>query len=304
MRYKFYLTFLSLYSCGLAVDKDDNNVFSQSRLFYKAVKESAVPAVTRPILSFPFDVVTIARQVTGESYSGILKAIKTEYRSLLMPVLKTHFIELTLRAQSTYFLYKYLMLQKKSLPADSYLNHPIISQLFISSAIAFSDVIFANPFERMKVAYIRKLDIPFISNNKLIFSDLIRNSSWLLQGAFLTFQTSFLHLNVFLTSNEFLKKLLFNKTDNLTFYESCIMGPIISAIQASVTFPLLTLRAQLHAENMRSLRNPITTFVFLQKLYKLGSLHTLYQGWSSRIIRGSLLASFDSYWVNNTSPQK
>ncbi|MBA4249527.1 MAG: hypothetical protein C0432_02010 [Candidatus Puniceispirillum sp.] len=301
MRYKFYLIFFCLYSYGFAVDKDGSNVISQSQLFYKAVKESTVPAVTRPIISFPFDFLTIGRQVTGDSYSGLFKAIKTVHRPILVPILKTHLVELTLRAQSTYFLYKYLMLQTKKLPENSYLKNPVVSQLFISAMISSTDIVFANPFERIKVAYIRKLDIPFIQNNRCDFSDCFRHRSWFFQGGLLTFQSSFLHLNVFLISNRILKQILFNKKDNLTFSESCIMGPIISAIQASVTFPLLTLRAQIHAENIRSLRSPVTTFLFIQKLYRSGSLHTLYHGWLSRIVRGSVLAGFDSYWINHTN---
>lgn len=260
--------------------------------------------MTRPIISFPFDTITKDKQVTGNTYAGIIKSLHSEHRSTLMSVFKTHFIELSLRAQSTYFLYKYLILEVSSLDPQSCLRHPVASQLAITSVMSFCDILFTNPFERMKVAYIRKLNIPFIQNSKLSLYDLYSNRSWVFQGSLLTFQSSFIHLNVFLTSNTFLKQWMFGKEKEVSFMEACMMGPLISTIQASVTFPLLTLRAQLHAERMRSVRSPLSVFMFVKQLYKNQQLMSLYNGWGSRVVRGSFMACFDSYWINYINSSK
>lgn len=297
-----FLILTSFEGAGYASKDEDDS--EHSSLVYKAFKESLVPIMTRPLVSFPFDVMTIGRQVTGDSYNYIFKGVAAEHRSVLMSIFKTHFIELTLRAQSTYFLYKYLTLSIQTLDSDSFLRHPVTSQLLTTFVMSSCDIFFTNPFERTKVAYMRKLDIPFMQNNGFNFYEIRKHRTWFFQGGALTFQSSFLHLNVFFGSNTFLKKALFNKQEEVTFQESCIMGPIIASIQASVTYPLLTLRALLHAERMRSPRNPVTMMWFLKNLYESNKMLTLYNGAGSRIFRGSLLACFDSYWINYNSSNK
>ena len=46
--------------------------------------------------------VTISRQVTGNSYAGIVKGFNTQYAPILSKVLKVHAVEMTLRS-SVYF---------------------------------------------------------------------------------------------------------------------------------------------------------------------------------------------------------
>ena len=90
-----------------------------------------------------------------------------------------------------------------------------------------------------------------------------------------------------------MKKLLFDKNQNITFTESLILGPIISTIQATVTFPLITLRTKLHA--LRLNNNNVS---LLQCIKQLPSYDNLYHGWRAKIARGTLMAIFDTYWIN------
>ncbi len=133
---------------------------------YKSIHDTAVPTITRPLMSAPFDMVTISRQVTGNSYAGIFKGFNTQYAPVLSKVLKVHAVEMTLRS-SVYFLYSYTTQQTKQWAPDLCAKYPFIPEFTAVSIIALCDLGFANPFERMKVCFMNKLPIPFYRDEKL-----------------------------------------------------------------------------------------------------------------------------------------
>lgn len=126
---------------------------------YQSIHDTAVPTITRPLMSAPFDMVTISRQITGNSYVGIVSGFNTHYAPVLSKVFKAHALEMTLRS-SVYFIYSYTTRQTKHYFPDLSREYPFLPELVAVSAIALCDLGFANPFERMKVCFINNIQIP------------------------------------------------------------------------------------------------------------------------------------------------
>lgn len=266
---------------------------------YKSIHDTAIPTITRPLISAPFDMVTISRQITGNSYAGIVAGFDTHYAPVLSKIFKAHALEMTLRS-SVYFIYSYTTRQTRQYFPDLSREYPFLPELVAVSAIALCDLGFANPFERMKVCFINNIPIPFYRNEKLVMSDLVKNREWLLKGGTLTVSSSAIHIGTFLTLNHHLKKILFKKEGALTFYESCVLGPVMSTVQTTVTYPLLTLRARLHAERFKVGQGDLSAFQYIRTLWHSNNLSSLYHGWRARVVRGTLMAIFDTYWINST----
>lgn len=266
---------------------------------YKVIQDTAVPTVTRPLMSAPFDMVTMSRQVTGDSYAGIFKRCNMQYAPILSKVFKAHAVEMTLRS-SVYFIYSYTTQQTKQCLPDLSKEYPLIPEFIAVSVISLCDIGFANPFERMKVCFMNNRPIPFYRNDKLVLPDLMKNREWLFRGGTLTVSSSAVHIGTFLTLNHHLKRILFKKDGALTLFESCILGPIMSTMQATITYPLLTLRARLHAERFKVGQADLSAFQYIKTLWHSNGLPGLYHGWRAKVIRGTLLAIFDTYWINST----
>ena len=170
-----------LFSTLYAKEADEFKTSPTPSNIYKAIHDTTIPTLTRPLMSAPFDMITISRQVTGNSYAGIVKGFNTQYAPILSKVLKVHSVEMTLRS-SVYFLYSYTTQQTKQCAPDLCAKYPLIPEITAVSIIALCDLGFANPFERMKVCFMNNLPIPFYRDEKLVLSDLVRNNEWLFRG--------------------------------------------------------------------------------------------------------------------------
>ncbi len=177
----------------------------------------------------------------------------------------------------------------------------MLPQAAATVVIAGSDVFCMNPFERAKVCLLNKRPIPFVCNGKLDWPMLFRSREWLFTGGTLTFQTSFVHVGIFLTLKHYISPLIV-KGDTPSFYESLQMGALIAAAQTAITYPLLTFRAKLHdqqAELFNAGKDRITTTRFFYELYRKNKLLLLYSGAMSRLVRGFVISTQDASALHN-----
>ncbi len=282
---------------------DEFNIQQKIQTTTSKLYNNITLAAKRCLVSLPFDCLIITRQVTGAPYSEISENLIRKNTSLTK-IFKVHFIETFLRAEMIYNLFPFVSRgTKECFPRFSEL-YPLAPSIAAATAIAIGDIVTANPFERVKVCYIRKLPIPFYSSDKFDFSEFAKSRKWLFTGGSVTFLSSFVHVGTFLTLNHHLKHWLFNKENALTFYESCLIGPIISTAQATISFPLLTFRAKLHAEQLEVLSRGIISISapqYFYQLYQTNMLPGLFYGWRARAARGTIMAMLDTYWLNQTA---
>lgn len=290
---------LCILTCTLTVYPTDDDLSVTRSKFYNNVTTGA----KRALVSVPFDFVTIVRQVTGSPYREIPSHfVKTSKK--LSHILSAHFIETALRAEMIYNLYPYTVSNTSNFFPEASLQNSIIPQIIAAATISMTDILCANPFERIKVCYINSLPLPFEQNGKISFSDIPKHRKWLFTGGTVTFLSSFTHIGTFLSLNYFNKKYLFEHEGPLTFREACLSGPIIAIAQATISYPFLTFRAKLHADQIKRAYfsgtgiSPIQHFM---TLVQNNTAYSLYYGWRARIIRGTVMAILDAYWINKTN---
>ena len=243
-----------------------------------------IPTITRPIISFPFDLFVIKKQlVPNKSYLDIFSSLKNE-NIILKKFLLIHWIELISKS-SVYSVYYYSNKYAKNFDISN--NYKFIPDLFSVSCIGLCDIFIINPFERIKVSILNNLDYKFRNNN------FFQNSKWLMVGASLTFTTSFLHVGTFITLNNLNKKIFGLENKKITISESILIGGFTSIVQSAITYPIISLRTKF--QNINLTQNINLKKYLLNKKNYIG----LYSGFTSRFLRGFLIVMFDTYWINN-----
>ncbi len=283
---------------AMCVDDNDKSTAFRSSAIYKAFSENIKNGLVRPLITLPFDVVTLARQITGNSYADILTGINKSDMPRFSKIFKVHAVQSWLKAGSVYPIYAYVTDQMNDLFPERVEKYPILPNAAAVASIALTDVFYINQLERLKVCFMNNNAIPFYRHGKINWSELLRSREWLFTGGTLTFQSTSIHLSAFLTLNHVLKKILFAENEVFTLMKAGILGMSIAMIQTSITFPLLTLRARLHAERLKCGKN-ISVLNYVETLYQTKQLSCLYHGWRMRVIRASLIAIADAYWLNN-----
>ena len=276
------------------------------------LNQSKVPTLTRPFLSLPFDVVTITKQITGNSYSGIFKVYRGIRKNpdLQYKMLRTfvpHFAEITSLSACTYFIAAIVPRLYKVYAPKLAEQHPILPKLTIASGAALASGLIVTPGERLKVCALN--DIPwqiYDENGRfnlkwLLFTEKGRQKlKWLYVGKGLTMTSSFTHVSLFLYLNGKLSDWFYpDHKGPFTLKESVLTGTALAAIQATATYPLLTLRSRLQAERLKNKNSNITLIQYLKNMHIERSYASLYNGWTVRFVRGICICVFDSYWFNN-----
>jgi len=264
---KFILCLLASWLTLLPAD--DEKIEPTSSKLYRSLEKGA----KRAVVALPFDLTIIIKQLTGAPYKNI-PSIFFKADTHLSKILSTQFFETCLRSEVIYNLYPWAKTQTNKYFPDLSAKYSILPTLIATGAISLSDVICANPFERMKVCFTNNLKIPFYEEERFKPIEMLTNHRWLFKGGTITFLSSFAHVGTFLSLNHYLKQYLFDKDGPLTIYESLIIGMAISPVQATLTYPFLTFRAKLHAEQLLTLgqkQKEISATQYFISLIKNGS---------------------------------
>jgi hypothetical protein len=294
---KILLCFFALHAQAHPEESDNADPPKIRRVLSSNI-ENLTQGAKRAAIAIAFDIPTISRQVTAKPYNQILASLK---ETPFPKILTVHSIETLLRSQVIYSLYDFITQQARKLAPQLTNEHPIIPQIAVIPFVAASDIIFMNPFERIKVCLLNNREIPFFQQQKIKWAALVTGREWLFTGGTLTFQTSFAHVSTFLILRHLLTPHII-KSEKPKFSEALQLGSIIAATQTAVTFPLLTFRAKLHdqqAELFNIGRGRISTSQFFWKLAKEKRLLTLYFGTLPRLLRGVTLATQDAYTLHN-----
>lgn len=293
----FFILILFSITC---IAKTDDDVVSKPSLIYGALMKSIVPGLTRPLIALPFEVIIIGKQVTEKPYKEIFSELLTQKDAAkkFFKIFKVSALELWMKG-SVYTIYGYSTAKTKEVMPDLSIRYPAIPEIAAVTMIAANEVFYVNWMERMKVCYYKDIPIPFLENDKIKWSECFKNRKWFFTGGTLTFQSTFLHVGTFLTLNHHLSHLLFNKSGKLTVRESCVMSPVMAMLQTATTYPILTLRAQCHAQRLLTGQDNFSVFSYVKELYRTKKLLGLYNGGATRFARTTLIAMFDTYWINS-----
>lgn len=272
----------------------------QERSFFSTnVKErmisSIIPALTRPLMAFPFDFPVIWKQVKSHNYKDVMDGIRTKDISLSQ-ALNTHLRATLVKSCYTYpvaayfpILFQYAQCPK--FPSD----HPVLYRILLSGTLAGIDGAIYPFLERDRV-------------NRFYHG---KSSYWAgkneyMKTAKLTAQSTFIGLLVFFTLNDYLRITLQNRHPEspLALKEFIFMGGVIGSAQSLVIYPLQTLRTQLQADSLVVKDESFSFRQTISSLYKSGQLRSLYSGVHIRIMRMFLIATFDSYWLTQIESSK
>lgn len=226
-----------------------------------------IAALTRPLMVFPFDSITLVRQIRpGVKYRDVPSHLFRN--SILRRMIPFHVSGLWLRACYVYPL-------ASTIPKWIETKFPSLNSIFptlglVMTISTLDAVMGVTPFERIKVG---------------ILNDNPPKGMSLLRGSMLTFHSSFVHTGSFLLMNRYLTPS--GEIDAMT---AVVMGTLFSAVQSTVAYPLLTLRARVQSD--------IFTYTKISDVVKMYTVKSLYSGWRVRFLRGIAIASFDTFWLS------
>ena len=224
----------------------------------------------------------IWKQVQGQGYGTILKYLVNSKNPHMSKAFCLHFFLSSLKSAYSYpiaAVFPYFF------PSSFIKNHPIIYRAVLSLTISSIDALVSPPFERIKIGCIyQKPDFNILFN---------RTTSSL------TFQSNYINIMIFFCLNDYLRNRLQSQHPDipLLLSEYLFMGACLATIQTTAVYPLLTLRTRLQTQTMKIDDIPVSLRSYLKHLCQTKQLGGLYHGWSARLFRMFVMATFDSYWL-------
>lgn len=270
---------LNAYS-GEQVEENNGPVIQHN--WKERLKTSLTPMIVRPLITFPFEIPTILKQIQDQDYRTILKHFVSNKNPHLSKAFYLHFFLSSLKSSYSYPVAAVL---PYFLPRTFTDNHPIIYRALLSLTISSIDAVVSPPLEAIKVGCIYEKP-----SFKLMFN---RTTSSL------TFQSNFTNMMLFFCLNDYLRNKLQNEHPGIPLVRSeyLFIGACLATIQTTAVYPFLTLRTRLQTDHIKINNTPASLRSYLKYLYQTNQLGGLYNGWRARVFRMFVIATFDSYWL-------